>query len=178
MHKAVIAVGALLVAMGSVPAGSVAALHVPPTLEVRTGAATMVEGRVLSISGSTFVMLSPAERVYCPPGAMCPFVIRAPQRYLVQDANAKIFGNYLGNLSLQDLNKGMDVVVYGTLSKSPTTGAAYSAPLPVPYAVLTASGIFVVGSGTSASICTGSAQSSSCSPGTYMPQTGQSSPSK
>lgn len=176
LHKTVIAAAALLALVGLSPVGSVAALHVPPTLNVHSGATQMVEGQVLSISGSSFVMLSPSERTYCPPGAMCPLVIRAPERYYVQAQGAKVFGNYLGTLSLKDLRKGMDVVVYGTVSNLPRTGNAYSAPLPEPFVNFSASGVFVVGTNNSVVSCSGS--SSSCSPGTYMPQTGTNSAGK
>lgn len=53
-----------------------------------------------SVSGTTLTILTPAEGVFCRPPMMCPDFLRAPVRSQVDASAAKVFGNYLGNLTL------------------------------------------------------------------------------
>ena len=86
-----------------------------------TTAVTMVEGRVLSASGTALTILTPAEGPFCRPPMMCPDFLRAPVRYEVDASTAKVFGNFLGGLSLQALRPGATVVVYGTVQAVPAS---------------------------------------------------------
>lgn len=112
-----------------------AALAKSTTVPSASAQIVMVEGRVTAESGSNLTIVTPAEGMYCKPTLMCADFLRAPVRYLVEASGARVFGNYLGGLSLGDVVRGSTIVVDGAPLRAPS-GAIQGA--------IAASGIFLV----------------------------------
>ncbi len=77
----------------------------------------MVEGRVVSVTKTSFKMETSALGPYCRPPMMCPDFLLAPREYLVNFRSSTVFaGSYVGTLKPSAVTVGSEVVVYGQLT--------------------------------------------------------------